>query len=366
VGKPLEEWAENQPANDPELARLARELERIRLERNVARAAHRQAERDVEQLQADVERLTALDAVSVETAKWAKSKRRHGKNEATALIMLSDLHLDEVIDPAEVAGMNAYNREIALQRLQQAADGAIRLGTELLAGFDIRNAVVVFGGDMVHGNLHDNAEWNETPSVIATVDYWADHLAKFLDTISNGFGGTEPANVHCVSVVGNHGRNTMKPRTRGRVIDSFDHHLTRLVQRHYRDDPRFSWNVPMSADAYVNVYDTRILVTHGDQARGGSGISGLFTPVALLDSRKRKRDASFGRAYDHLMMGHWHTYVRGNGFTINGSLCGVNAYAYINNFGYEPPAQAFGIITPEHGVTIEAPIYCSDRKREGW
>lgn len=361
MGKSLGDWIDDQPDEDPERLRLARDLERVRGERNLARAAHRQAEKDVERLLADVEKLSALNKVSVETPKWGKPKRRASKNQATALIMLSDLHLDEVIDPAEVAGMNAYNREIALQRLQRAADGAIRLGTELMAGFDITNAVVIFGGDMVHGNLHDNAEWNETPSVIATVDYWADHLARFLDTIASAFGPT-----HVVSVVGNHGRNTFKPRTRGRVIDSFDHHLTRLVQRHYRDDPRFSWNVPMSADAYVNVYDHRILVTHGDQARGGSGISGLFTPIALLDSRKRKRDASFGRAYDHLMMGHWHQYIRGNGFTVNGSLCGVNAYAYLGNFGYEPPAQAFGIITPEHGMTIEAPIYCADRKAEGW
>lgn len=359
--KDLGQWIEDQPAHDPELMRLSRELERVRSERNVARALHRQAEKDVERLTADIEKLSALDGISVETPNWGKPKKRTAKNTATALIMLSDLHLDEVIDPAEVAGMNAYNREIALQRLQRAADGAIRLGTELMAGFQITNAVVIFGGDMVHGNLHDNAEWNETPSVIATVDYWADHLAKFLDTIASAFGPT-----HVVSVVGNHGRNTIKPRTRGRVQDSFDHHLTRLVQRHYRDDPRFSWNVPMSADAYVNVYDHRLLVTHGDQARGGSGISGLFTPIALLDSRKRKRDASFGRAYDHLLMGHWHQYIRGNGFTVNGSLCGVNAYAYLGNFGYEPPAQAFGIITPEHGMTIEAPIYCSDRKTEGW
>jgi hypothetical protein len=366
MGKDLVSWADDQPAHDPELARLARELERVRLERNTARAAHRQAERELESLTEHVERLTALDGISVETPKWAKPKKRAGKNEATALIMLSDLHLDEVIDPAEVAGMNAYGREIALQRLQRAADGAIRLGKELLAGFDIKNAIVIFGGDLVHGNLHDNAEWNEQPSVIATVDYWSDHLAKFLDTISIGFGGTEPANVHCVSVVGNHGRNTNKPRTRGRVQDSFDHHLVRLVQRHYRNDSRFTWNVPMSADAYLNVYDTRLLITHGDQARGGSGISGLFTPIALLDSRKRKRDQSFGRSYDHLMMGHWHQYIRGNGFTVNGSLCGVNAYAYLNNFGYEPPAQAFGIVTPEHGMTIEAPIYCADRKAEGW
>jgi hypothetical protein len=66
------------------------------------------------------------------------------------------------------------------------------------------------------------------------------------------------------------------------------------------------------------------------------------------------------------MMGHWHQYIRGNRFTINGSLCGTNAYAYLGNFGHEDPAQAFALITPERGMTIECAIYPQDRKAEGW
>lgn len=345
-----------------QIARLERDLVKARRDRDQARTLHRNAELELEQAHAQVAALSEVDAIHVETARWAKPRKtRRPKRAATALMMLSDLHLDEIIDPAEVAGMNAYSREIALQRLQRAADGAIRLGLELMGGFAYEGAVVVFGGDMVHGNLHDNAEWNETPSVIATVDFWADHLAAYLDRIAEAFGP-----VHVVSVVGNHGRNTQKPRTRGRVADSFDHHLTRLVQRHYRDDPRFTWNAPQSADAYVNVYDHRLLVTHGDQARGGSGISGLLTPISLLDHRKRKRDASYGRTYDHLFMGHWHTYLRTGTVTVNGSLAGLDAYAYLGNFGYEEPSQAFAVITPEHGVTIEAPIFVADRHAEGW
>lgn len=361
--KSLDEWADENAPIDPTIAKLERQIVRLRDERNAAKAAHRAAEREVEMLRRDVDILTAIDGISIETPRWAREKKRHRKHEATAVVMLSDLHLDEVIDPAEVAGMNAYNREIALARLQRTADGAVRLGTELLGGFDVRSAVIVLGGDLVHGALHDNEQWNDSPSVIATVDFWADHLAKFLETIATSLG---PDGVHVVSVVGNHGRNTTKPRTRGRVQDNFDHHLARLIQRHYRNDSRFTWNLPMSADAYVNVYDTRILITHGDQARGGSGIAGLHTPIALLDARKRKRDASFGRSYDHLMMGHWHQYVRGNGFTINGSLCGINAFAYLGNFGYEQPAQAFALVTPERGMTVECAIYPQDRKSEGW
>jgi hypothetical protein len=230
-----------------------------------------------------------------------------------------------------------------------------------MSGFDYSGAIVVLGGDLVTGNLHDLAEFNETHSVIVTVDYWVDHLAAFLETIADAYGPC-----HVVSVVGNHGRLTRKPRTKGRVEDNFDYLLARLLQRHFRDDRRFSWNVPLSADAYVDVYESRLLITHGDQARGGSGISGLLTPVSLLDHRKRKRDASIGRTYDHLLMGHWHTYLRTGTVTVNGSLKGTDEYAFLSNFGHEEPSQAFAVITPEHGVTIEAPIFSADRKAEGW
>jgi len=320
------------------------------------------AEKEVAASRDEVSHLTALDGLSVESVPWKVSKSlKAPKGAATALVMLSDLHLDEVVKPEEVAGMNAYSREIALARLQRTAVGAVRMGMELMGGFNYEGAIVVLGGDLVTGNLHDLAEFNETHSVIATVDYWVDHLAAFLEVIAEAY-----KRVHVVSVVGNHGRLTRKPRTKGRVEDNFDYLLTRLLQRHYHNDKRFTWNVPLSADAYVDVYDSRLLITHGDQAKGGAGISGLLTPISLLDHRKRKRDASVGRPYSHLWMGHWHQYLRTGSVTVNGSMKGLDEYAFLGNFGYEAPSQAFAVITPEHGVTIESAIYCADRKAEGW
>ena len=113
-------------------------------------------------------------------------------------------------------------------------------------------------------------------------------------------------------------------------------------------------------------YDTRILMTHGDQARGGSGISGIFTPLSLMTFRKGKNYANMEMPYDHTVMGHFHQYITGPSFTVNGSLKGYDEYAAISNFGFEEPQQAMWVTTPERGITWQFAIRPMDKKKEGW
>jgi len=340
--------------------RLERELMTARSERNTARQAHKVAEQDTVKYKAANDVLLKASKLSVQSAPWSKSKVRR-KGAATALIMLSDLHLDEIVKPSEVGGLNAYNREIALQRLQRTAEGAVNMGKNLMGGFEYEGAIVILGGDMVAGNLHDDDIFNEESSMIPTVDFWVDHLAKFLETIADAYGST-----HVVSVVGNHGRLSMKPRMKGRTEDSWDHLLALMLQRHLKGDKRFTWNIPLCADAYVEIYGRRMLITHGDQMKGGGGLAGLVNPASIFDARKRKRNASMGDEHDHMWVGHFHSYTRTGKVTVNGSLKGLDEYAFLGNFAYEEPIQAFAVITREHGVTLEAGIYSVDRIAEGW
>lgn len=69
---------------------------------------------------------------------------------------------------------------------------------------------------------------------------------------------------------------------------------------------------------------------------------------------------------DWLVMGHWHQYFHGKGLIVSGSMKGYDEYAYVSNFEPEPPQLAFWVTTPEHGVTISAPILPADRQAEGW
>jgi hypothetical protein len=109
-----------------------------------------------------------------------------------------------------------------------------------------------------------------------------------------------------------------------------------------------------------------VCVTHGDQVTGGSGIGGIWPPIMRLDARKRARYAAVQQPYDLLVMGHWHQLTWGPNFIINGSLVGYDEYAAVSNFGFQEPAQALWLMTPERGRTWMAPIYAQDRAKEGW
>ena len=41
-------------------------------------------------------------------------------------------------------------------------------------------------------------------------------------------------------------------------------------------------------------------------------------------------------------------------------------FVLLMNFGFEQPQQALAIIAPNKGITLHAPIFCADRKKEGW
>lgn len=312
----------------------------------------------------EVTRLTAslslLDVPNIEATPWTLEGKPKA-HQATALVMLSDLHLDEVVRPEEMHGANAYNREIALLRLRRVAGRVLTIRRDVLGTTHYDGCVLLLGGDLISGDIHEELKETNEATVLETVEFWLDPLASVVATLTETFG-----RLHVVGVPGNHGRTTRKPRAKMRAQSNFDWLIGRLLAREFASDDRVTWNVPESADAYFEVYGHRHCLTHGDQARGGSGISGLLTPVSLLDHRKRKRDAAIGEPYSHLWMGHWHQYLQMGSVTINGSLKGLDEYAWVSGFGAEPPVQAFALLTPEHNVTIQMPLYALDREAEGW
>lgn len=340
------------------------ELNREKARTSAARAEARAAAKETEALRKDLASLRQIDGANVRVTPWSRPRKKIDKR-ATALLMLSDWHFDEVVAPSQIIGptgqpLNAYNRRIAEQRLKRTIDGVDVVTTELLR-WEYDGLIVLLGGDMLSGDIHEELKRTNEGPTIAGVDHWADPLASALSTLADRFG-----KIHVPCVVGNHGRNRIKWYAKEAVTDSFDWLLYRIVQRELQGDKRISWYIPESVDAYFQVYDHLHLLTHGNQARGGAGIAGLATPLALFDHKKRKRDATAGAAASHTWIGHFHTYLRNGTLTVNGSGKGTDEYSYGGNFGHERPQQAFAVITPEQGVTAELPIYCDDRKAEGW
>lgn len=335
------------------------EFSKVKRERDAWKQAYEAANAELAVVRTRLDIIEGLDNAPVVAPKWAKPKAK-AKRQATALLMLSDLHLDEVVRPEEILHLNAYNRRIAEQRLKRTVEQSLVVSRDLL-NFNYDGAVLLLGGDLFSGNIHEELrETNEAP-ILASLEYWLDPMASAVETLAEEFG-----KLLVVGVVGNHGRLSRKWRFKGTVQDNYDWLLMMALARQFRQDKRITWNIPTSVDAYFDLYGHRHLLTHGNQAKGGSGIAGIMTPIALFDHRKRKRDATTIGSAGHTWIGHWHQYTPMGSITISGSLKGYDDYAFGNNFGYEPAQQPFAVITPEHNVTIQLPIYSEDRKAEGW
>ena len=292
---------------------------------------------------------------------WTKKAPKNGVHVGTPWLLLSDLHLDEVVQPAEMGGVNAYNRKIAELRLQATFENTVGILRNYWSGITYDGIVVAMAGDNFSGDIHEELSETNEDTMLGSLLHWSDKLASGIALLADEFG-----KVHIPVVVGNHGRRSRKPRMKLRARDNFDWFLGHLLARTFAHDKRVTFDVSESADAFVQSYDQLVCITHGDQATGGAGIGGIWPPIMRLNARKSAQKAAYGTPYDLLCMGHWHQLVFGKGFIVNGSLKGYDEYAHINNFGFEPPQQGLWLMTPEHGQTMTAPVLPGNRKKEGW
>jgi hypothetical protein len=300
----------------------------------------------------------ASDVGKLSTPPWMFDTRKPHKSPGVPSLFLSDFHWGEVVDPAQVNGVNEYNVEIAHRRLNTLAESAVRLLQILSPKMDYPGIVVPLGGDMISGNIHDElAHTNEINTMPTVLDLYG-ALCGFLSGMADTFG-----RVFVPCVTGNHGRDTHKIWTKDRHHTSFDWLLYCFLAKHFEKDKRFTFYIPDGSDAYFRIYDHRYLMTHGDQFRGGDGMIGALGPLIRGDHKKRSRNAQIGMEYDTMICGHWHQDVFLRRLIVNSSLKGYDEYAYANNFSFEPPSQQLWVTHPKYHMTFHMPVYVDGEKQ---
>lgn len=355
------------PVEDPRISALEKANERLTIELNKTRrqrdsAIHQQvgADKTNEALRRALDVVETVENASIHPPSWL-IKPQSGKNNATVVAMLSDTHFDEVVDPDEMDGLNKYDRRIATMRLELWTQNVIHLTRNYLSGVQYDGIVVMLGGDIFSGDIHEElAETNED-SMLGSLLYWSEQIASAIELFSQEF-----KKVHVMAVPGNHGRMTRKPRAKLRAKTNFDWLLAKMIERHFAGRKNMTFNVPDSADAVVDIYGYRHLLTHGDQAKGGGGIGGIWPTVMRLRARKLQRYADTGRPFKTIWMGHWHQYISTPELVVNGSMKGYDEYAMMNSFQFQVPQQALAIVTPQHNITWQCPVFFTDRKKEKW
>lgn len=246
-------------------------------------------------------------------------------------------------------------------RLHKWADGVIRVGHDYVNGVDLQGLAVFATGDLLSGDIHAELKESNEDHLYASAVYWTEQLIAALTLLADGYG-----KVHVAAVVGNHGRSTIKPVFKGRVRSNIEWLVWRGVAQRMAGDKRLTFQVSDGMDLRVDLMGTRYLLTHGDRFKGGSGISGAMAPLMLGQHRVNLKQTTMGDPIDRIVCGHLHQYLVLPGLTMGGSLKGLDEFAAGISVRPEEPMQALWIQTPEHGITMNMPIFVADRKAEGW
>lgn len=326
------------------------------------RARAERQSKQIEELRVQLGLLESIDAAVVRPPKWMAPTTRKAGKKGIVTLQLTDTHFDEVVRPEQVAYINAYDRRIAEQRLRRWVERSIILARDYMAGIEIEGCAILATGDILSGDIHAELKESNAATLYSGALHWIEQLATAIDTLAGEFGS-----LHIGAVVGNHGRNSHKPVYKNRAQSNIEWVIWRVLAREFAKDQRVTFQVSDSPDLTVKVYNTNYLLTHGDEFRGGSGISGAWAPLALGQHRTSVRQAASDTPMDYMVVGHFHQYrPPAQGLVMGGSLKGYDEFSFGKRFRPEPPQQAFWITSPEHGPTISAPVLVSDRKAEGW
>ena len=275
-------------------------------------------------------------------------------------LMLSDLHWGERVKREQVNGVNEFDLAIARRRLRTVIEKTTKLCKILDPAMRYPGIVVKLGGDMVGGNIHDElVATNEANIMPVMLDLYR-NLVPAISMLADVFG-----NVFLPCVSGNHDRDTKKTWHKDRNDTSFGWLLYQFLAERFAGDKRITFYIPDSADALYRVYNTRILLTHGDQFRAGDSIIGAIGPLMRGGQKKLQRNAAVGQQFDIMECGHWHQRIVLQNLMVNSSLKGYDEYAADNNYRFEPPSQNLCTIHPDIGVNWAMPVLCDKPEPRG-
>lgn len=291
-------------------------------------------------------------ALATEPPTWLVKGRKTSSSPGVPTLFASDWHWGEVVSKSQTAGLNTFDMDIAKTRAQALVTNAIDLLKNHMVNPNYPGIVFALGGDMVSGGIHEELLATDQMEIMPVVVDLTGVLVWCIRQLADAFG-----KVFVPCVTGNHGRNTRKIRHKGRAFTNYDWLIYQFLAKLFEDDTRVSFLIPDGPECTYSIYGHRYLLTHGDQARGGDGVIGMLGPVIRMDHRKRSRASQLDRAYDTMLIGHFHQLTQLRRLIINGSLKGYCEYAYANNFGYEPPQQALWLTHPVRGITFSMPVH---------
>lgn len=334
-------------ASEQAAAAEREKLRRMRTEGEL-RALVKVLEKELTLKEARLDALLSLDDVTDRVA--IAPKKKSGAGQAVSVSVASDWHFEEEVEKKKVSGLNEFNVAIASRSIDNFFRHTVNLIELSRAKREIRQHVLVLGGDFYSGYIHEDLAEVAAMSPIKSVLWLEEKIAAGVRYLLER-ADLDRLIVPCV--IGNHGRITKYMRVSTAQEHSLEylmyHHLARL----FKDERRVEFAIADGYHLWIDVGGVQVRVHHGDNVRYGGGVGGLAIPLnKALGAWNKARRADLD------VLGHWHQLLWLPHAVVNGSLIGYGPFSVHIKADFERPQQAFFLIDYEYRCrTVCAPIF---------
>lgn len=233
---------------------------------------------------------------------------------------ISDWHIGEDVDSAEVHHSNEFNYKVARQRIKKYVH---KIATSNISRS--KNLVIADLGDNIRGVIHGGIEDTEDglmESIVQAVDLQSNFINEMLELYNE---------IDYRFVVGNHSRLDDQIKAKGKYKD-YSWLIVQMLERLYINEPRIKFNISKSGFHMMKVNTANIMLFHGDTFRN-------YNPH-INSSRLQVQDSAIsllGKNARHFFSGHKHIATNiqnqweGQNI-ISGTLVGNNEYGVQNGF----------------------------------
>lgn len=303
------------------------------------------------EVEALVELATSLAPMSYDAAPPVTFAKRESKGHPqSAVLLLSDTHVGQVINLNQTLHQGEYNFEIFLERLKRLEEAVYSILHDHVTT-KVDELVVPILGDMIHGNLAHAVEAGQR-NTLFTQFYAAGHaLSQFLRALA-----TMVPLVRIYTAVGNHPRwsNQRKMPTDNRY-SNLDQFLYAYMEALLRDVSNVQWNLSHQPFAVFDVQGFSFFCGHGDNLRGGDRALGIpahsigrrISSAMGLNARNKSALPNyycFGHLHRPIQIPHTLGEV-----IINGGFPGLDGFGLSEGFQSYWPSQKLFLVHPKFG-----------------
>ena len=264
--------------------------------------------------------------------------------QTVAILQLGDQHIDEVVKSETVMGLNEYNLEIAEQRQKRVYRTAAKLIGHHQKHYNIREVIILFGGDCIGNWIHPELEQTNSLSPNEAIFKFKGMTIAGLKYLHDTLD-VDKIRIICIS--GNHTRETKKVQFNNFSETNKEYWMYLDIQQSTEAMGlnKLEWHIPKAEMAVFNVFGKNYLAAHGHQFKYAGGVGGIF-PSMFRWFGNINRNLNIKTAF----VFHYHQSILTNKVIVNGTPKGFDAFALGHGFEYEKPSQNMILLDSHFGI----------------